>query len=474
MIGVIPAAGRGTRAYPYTKGIPKSMLEVAGEPNLQRVIEIMRDQLRISEIVIIIGNFGAAIRNYFGDGARFGVRLRYVENDAIDKGLSYSILLSRPYVNEHFCVILADECYLGSNHEELLASDYRNALATCAVVATNAPEQISKNYAVHVEDGLIRRIVEKPKEPGEALLGLGTFVFSPEFYDHLEAALASTGGEPNDPVSILGRLCHNGARVLPFYLHGRYVNINDRDELNLASYLVRCRHFESRSLAMVLLMKGSVPDTIRTLADFGALHRFCQLVLVLPPGVDFPAEAAHGAHCVVAPSGQYGDMLRAGLDAAEADILFSAYSDGSFTPGDVPKFLEYLKDADFVVGTRTTRQLIQQGSNMRGVVRFAHVALAKFLEAVWWSYEPRFTDVGCVYRALWSSTYRLIRPHLCASGPESAVEMLVETLKCRKRIIEIPVSFHIRRKGMKERDQTLRTFFTIMVLILKRRFGSPG
>jgi NDP-sugar pyrophosphorylase family protein len=288
LIGVIPAAGRGTRIYPYTQGIPKSMIEVASEPNLARVLAIFRDQLGIREI-IIIGNYGEVIRAHFGDGQRFGVSITYVTNNAIDKGLSYSILLSRPYIQDYFCVILADECYLDSNHHELLTTDYRNYLATCAVMPTNAPEQISRNYAVQIEGGLIRRIIEKPTEPGHALLGLGTFVFSPEIYEHLEAALAAPANEPNDPVSVLGRLCQQGAHVAPFMMRGRYVNINDRDELNLASYLVRARKFPDWTQALVLMMKGSLDDTLRTLSDFRAAERFQQIVLVLPPEINLSA-----------------------------------------------------------------------------------------------------------------------------------------------------------------------------------------
>jgi dTDP-glucose pyrophosphorylase len=449
------------------------MLEIAGEPNLARVIALMRDQLRIDHVVIITGAFGEMIRDYFGDGTRFGVRLTYVVNDAVDKGLSYSLLLSRPHVRGHFCVILADECYLDSNHEGLLRTNYRDCLATCAVMATDRPEQVRKNYAVEVEDGLIRGIVEKPKELGRAaLLGLGTFIFSPEFYDHLEAAVEAPLKEgPNDPVSVLGRLCANGARVAPFYLRGRYVNINDRDELNLANYLVRSHDFHNRTLALVLMMNGSSEDSRRTLADFQALERFRQIVLVVPPGADVPAQALGGAVQVTAPSGQYGDMMQAGLDAADADILFVAYADGSFWPGDVPKFLEYLKDADLVVGTRTTRQLVQQGTNMRGIVRLAHIALAKFVEIVWWTREPRFTDVGCTYRALWGTTYRLVSPRLRNHGVEYSLEMLLETLKCRKRVIEISVSFLIRRKGVVEREQTAGNFFKMLRLIFSRRYS---
>jgi hypothetical protein len=192
----------------------------------------------------------------------------------------------------------------------------------------------------------------------------------------------------------------------------------------------------------------------------------------MPPQLSAPADLP--AACVTAPSDQYGAMMHAGLDAADADVLITALSDGSFAPGDVQKFLEYLKDADLVVGTRTTRQLIEQGTNMRGIVRFAHVLLAKLLEFFWWGFEPRLTDVGCTYRALWSSTYRLIRPNLTTSGPEYAVEMLLETLRCRKRVIEIPVTFRLRQPGLKEKDQTVRTFLAALSLIVRRRIAAAA
>jgi hypothetical protein len=167
-------------------------------------------------------------------------------------------------------------------------------------------------------------------------------------------------------------------------------------------------------------------------------------------------------------------MLRAGLDACSGDILCAVEGDGSFSPRDVPKFLEYLKEADLVVGTRTTRQLVHQGTNMRGVVRLGHIALAKVLEVAWWGYGPSFTDVGCTYRAIWGSTYRLIRPLLVKQGPEYAVELLLETLKCRKRVVEIPINFRLPRKGMKKKDQTLTTAFAMMSLILTRRLRSTA
>ncbi|MDG1399452.1 MAG: NTP transferase domain-containing protein, partial [Candidatus Binatia bacterium] len=81
LYGVIPAAGRGVRAYPYTKTIPKSLLEVDGTSLLERNVLLLRDQLAISKIAIVVGHLGAAIRDHLGDGSRLGVEIVYVEND---------------------------------------------------------------------------------------------------------------------------------------------------------------------------------------------------------------------------------------------------------------------------------------------------------------------------------------------------------------------------------------------------------
>jgi NDP-sugar pyrophosphorylase family protein len=471
LVGVIPAAGRGTRAYPYTRSVPKCMLEVDGEPLLARTLAIFRERMGIRDVVVIVGDQGDSIRNRFGDGSGEGVRILYVRNEAVERGLSYSILLARPHVGEHFCVILSDEWYGASNHGELLTTPYQDCLAVCAVQQTREPERISRNYTVEISGDRITKIVEKPRVPANDLLGLGTFLFHRRIFGHLEEALAGPGRGANDPVSVLGRACAAGERILAFSLTGDYVNVNDRDELNLANNLARSREFEHRTLGLAVMHREASAEALRAVEDFRKSGRFEHIVLVLPPG-GHSAQVPAGVVPVIAPSDRYGDMMRAGLEASRGDILFTVSGDGAFSPRDVPKFLEYLKEADVVTGTRTTRQLIQQGSNMRGIVRLAHVILAKFLELIWWGYEPRLTDVGCTYRAIWASTYHLIRPRLSTSGPEYSVEMFLEALRCRKRVIEIPVNFQIRRKGLKERDQTLGTFAAMVRTIVQRRWIS--
>ena len=53
MVGLIPAAGKGMRAYPSSSMVPKPLFEINGKSILQRNIEIMRDKFGIEEISLL-------------------------------------------------------------------------------------------------------------------------------------------------------------------------------------------------------------------------------------------------------------------------------------------------------------------------------------------------------------------------------------------------------------------------------------
>lgn len=78
-IGVIQAGGKGTRMEEITAGkIPKPMILLNGKPMLEWQIENMK-KYGIHEFVIIIGHLGEKVKEYFGDGSRLGVQIRYIE-----------------------------------------------------------------------------------------------------------------------------------------------------------------------------------------------------------------------------------------------------------------------------------------------------------------------------------------------------------------------------------------------------------
>jgi MurNAc alpha-1-phosphate uridylyltransferase len=75
---MILAAGRGERMRPVTDHTPKPLLEVRGKPLIGHHIERLA-RAGIVEIVINLAWLGSMIRDYLGDGARFGVRIDYSE-----------------------------------------------------------------------------------------------------------------------------------------------------------------------------------------------------------------------------------------------------------------------------------------------------------------------------------------------------------------------------------------------------------
>jgi MurNAc alpha-1-phosphate uridylyltransferase len=73
---MILAAGRGERLRPITDALPKALVEVAGEPLLERHLKSVR-AAGISQVVINLGWLGGQIRERVGTGARYGLQVSY-------------------------------------------------------------------------------------------------------------------------------------------------------------------------------------------------------------------------------------------------------------------------------------------------------------------------------------------------------------------------------------------------------------
>jgi NDP-sugar pyrophosphorylase family protein len=481
LVGVIPAAGRGVRAYPFTRKIPKCMLEVDGVPLIQRNVELMRDRLQIDEIRIVIGHHGEVIREFLGDGSRFGVRITYLENDRLDRDLAYSVYFGCRGVDAPCCVILADECYVGTNHQDLLAPEFLGAEGVCGVIIAPYAKHVRKNYSLTISGERIVDLQEKPSVVTSNLMGTGTYLMSRALVAELEAAFS--GGPDSGPrvfVSWLAERCREGRDIRPLMLSGSYVNVNSRDDLNYANFCVRELTFEKKSASLVYVVDYDEDRAGRPVSAFAERPEIDEVVVVSrrsSPDLERAALNAKVRLLMVPEETPIGELFTAGLDGAKSDILLLSYNDDTFSPRDVSKLLVYLRDADLVVGTRTTKQMIEQGTNMRGIVRASHVLLGKLMEILWWRFESRFTDVCCIYRAIWRSTYAAIRGNLTARGVEIIPEMVIEVLRARRRIIEVPVNYYnkdLEFSYVRSRYQSIGTFVRIVALMLRKRWQSIG
>jgi glucose-1-phosphate thymidylyltransferase len=180
MKGIILHGGHGTRLRPLTHTGPKQLLPIANKPMSQYGLESIRDA-GITEIAIIIGGIGSKkVKEYYGDGSKFGVKISYVEQDE-PKGIAHAILLCKEFVgNEKFLTFLGDNILLDDITKYVKNFEKSDADASIVLCEVDNPTRFG---IADVKEGVITKIVEKPKNPSSNLAVIGVYLLKPKIFD---------------------------------------------------------------------------------------------------------------------------------------------------------------------------------------------------------------------------------------------------------------------------------------------------
>ena len=103
----ILAGGLATRLRPITEEIPKSLIEVAGQPFICHQLEYLRKQ-DISSVVLCIGYLGEMIQEIVGNGSRWNIRVSYSPDGPSLLGTGGALRQALPLLGEHFFVLYGD------------------------------------------------------------------------------------------------------------------------------------------------------------------------------------------------------------------------------------------------------------------------------------------------------------------------------------------------------------------------------
>lgn len=482
-IGVIAAAGKGTRAYPRTTFIPKPLFEIEGKTILHRNVELLTEKFGVDRIYILVGHLKEVVLEEIE-------RIRFFSRKGPDlipahwttKGLAADIASLRDRIEEPFVTILGDEFYYKTSHENFLATlkKHPTLVASIGVQKTSLTSRIRKNYSVEMDKDKITNLVEKPTDPPNDYLGLGSYLFTPEyfsFFDRTPTSARSGIIEITDVIDKMAKESKGG--VYATHMNCEYFNINSMQDYHHAVYEIRNDQFSKFSTTLIVPTFNNERSISDVLVDFkGKAHE----ILVVDAGsTDKTVELAkkEKARVVVLPEGMradkprkyLGNQVRYGIEQAKGDIFVIASPDGAFRSKDYPKLLEYLKDSDMVVGTRTTRQMIEQGSNLSPLSRLINLVMGKFVEIFWWGQEPRFTDADCHYFGLWRDSYNKISVNLSEKGRFFVVELMIEFVRSHMRCIEIPVSYYkpveASQYGL---QRSIKDAFRIFRIILSKKF----
>ena len=182
MKGIILHGGHGTRLRPLTHTGPKQLMPIANKPMSQFCLEAI-SETGISEIAIIVGGVGSnKVREYYGDGEKFGVKISYIEQDE-PRGIAHAIRLCKEFIDyEKFLVFLGDNIIQKSINDfvnNFKNSDYDATVLLCEV------DNPSRFGIADIENKKIIKITEKPKEPKSNLAVTGIYLLTPIIFEIL-------------------------------------------------------------------------------------------------------------------------------------------------------------------------------------------------------------------------------------------------------------------------------------------------
>jgi UDP-N-acetylglucosamine diphosphorylase/glucosamine-1-phosphate N-acetyltransferase len=206
MKAVILAAGEGVRLQPVTSTRPKHLIRVGGKPILQHCLETLKT-IGVTEIIIVTHYMGNAIREFFGNGEKLGLNLKYAKQPSV-LGTGNAAAVTEPYVKENFLLVYGDLLFSSESVKLVLETfDAEHASAAMAVVPVDKPE--SYGIVALQKGNWVKRIVEKPdrKNAPSNLANAGIYVFTSEIFDVLRSIQPSPRGELEltDAISLLAK-----------------------------------------------------------------------------------------------------------------------------------------------------------------------------------------------------------------------------------------------------------------------------
>jgi MurNAc alpha-1-phosphate uridylyltransferase len=177
---MILAAGIGERMRPLTDHTPKPLLRVAGVPLIGHHIERLASA-GFSELVINVSHLAQQIVDYCGDGARWGVSIRYSHEDA-PLETAGGIHRALPLLGEGAFLVVNGDVWIDYPLAHLLEYCPVPPLTAHLVMVNNPLHHPAGDFQL-AQDGLLR--LRSPQAVGYTYAGVG--VFTPAFFDGMTA-----------------------------------------------------------------------------------------------------------------------------------------------------------------------------------------------------------------------------------------------------------------------------------------------
>jgi MurNAc alpha-1-phosphate uridylyltransferase len=149
---VILAGGLATRLRPLTSNIPKSLLKISGRPFLEYQLELLKDY-EIKDVALCLGYKGEQIREYFGNGKKFGVNLSYSFDGEKLLGTAGALKKAGKLLDEKFFLLYGDS-YLPFDYQKI--EEFFNGSDKLSLMVVYKNQNRFDKSNVVIEDQLVK------------------------------------------------------------------------------------------------------------------------------------------------------------------------------------------------------------------------------------------------------------------------------------------------------------------------------
>ena len=186
MKAVVLAAGEGSRMRPLTYTRPKVMLPIANKPILEHLLVEAREA-GIGEFIFIVGYCDEQVRNYFGEGKKWGVNIAYSEQRK-QLGTADAIRMVGDMLDGKFLVMNGDVVVRRGDIGRLVD----NGENTMSVIEVKDTRGLGM---VELCEGKVAHIYEKTQKPPTLMANAGVYLFTPEIFSAISETAKSPRGE---------------------------------------------------------------------------------------------------------------------------------------------------------------------------------------------------------------------------------------------------------------------------------------
>ena len=183
MKAVIMAGGFGTRIQPLTGSMPKPMIPLFNRPIMLHIVELLK-KYDITELVMLLYHQPFYIKNFFRDGADFGVKITYV-TPLQDMGTAGAVKAAEKYLDKRFMVISGD--LLTDFNLRKIIDFHEDNKAKATITLTSVKDPLQFGVVITNKEKRITQFLEKPGW-GEVIsdtINTGIYVLEPEILSYI-------------------------------------------------------------------------------------------------------------------------------------------------------------------------------------------------------------------------------------------------------------------------------------------------